>query len=102
MCFTALPPSCCLQLPHSRNSATASELCLFTMPQRPPACRSIAAQIGRRQVVMLLTCLSLDLLQVLHRNCSLHSVHLEILSNPKFLAEGTAVARPAPWQDLTG
>ena len=31
-------------------------------------------------------------LQVLRRNCSDPSVHFEILSNPEFLAEGTAMA----------
>jgi len=30
--------------------------------------------------------------QVLRRNCSDPSVHFEILSNPEFLAEGTAMA----------
>lgn len=30
-------------------------------------------------------------LQVLRRNCSDSSVHFEILSNPEFLAEGTAM-----------
>ena len=32
------------------------------------------------------------MLQVLRRNCSHRNVHFEILSNPEFLAEGTAVA----------
>ena len=32
------------------------------------------------------------LLQVLRRNCTDSNVHFEILSNPEFLAEGTAVA----------
>ena len=35
---------------------------------------------------------SLDLLQVLRRNCADLNVHFEILSNPEFLAEGTAIA----------
>ena len=30
--------------------------------------------------------------QVLRRNCSDPAVHFEILSNPEFLAEGTAMA----------
>ena len=30
-------------------------------------------------------------LQVLRRNCADHNVHFEILSNPEFLAEGTAI-----------
>ena len=33
-----------------------------------------------------------DVTQVLRRNCSDPSVHFEILSNPEFLAEGTAMA----------
>ena len=34
----------------------------------------------------------LHVVQVLRRNCSDPSVHFEILSNPEFLAEGTAMA----------
>ena len=32
------------------------------------------------------------MLQVLRRNCADPNVHFEILSNPEFLAEGTAIA----------
>ena len=32
-----------------------------------------------------------DALQVLRRNCADPNVHFEILSNPEFLAEGTAI-----------
>lgn len=35
---------------------------------------------------------TVDVTQVLRRNCSDPSVHFEILSNPEFLAEGTAMA----------
>ena len=35
---------------------------------------------------------SVNLLQVLRRNCADLNVHFEILSNPEFLAEGTAIA----------
>ena len=31
-------------------------------------------------------------LQVLRRNCAHRDVHFEILSNPEFLAEGTAIS----------
>ena len=37
-------------------------------------------------------CQSSDVMQVLRRNCADPSIHFEILSNPEFLAEGTAIA----------
>ena len=41
---------------------------------------------------MPLTRAMLPVLQVLRRNCTHRDVHFEILSNPEFLAEGTAIS----------